>query len=374
VSRSVISSPSELSPSPASCDPSVWNVITRLFGQLEMHRKASEQIKGTLMEAVRKASEADTASWLDEESEEALTTTPCPTLSREQCQAIAETLLNGAAVNQASLIRHPAREASSQANGRPHGSAELRANSSHMDWVTAQVAQGGRPLNGAGAGLIGMTGALLGKQSQHFSARIESTESFLGLVRCLSAVIDARDRCTAGHSMRVSRIAVVIGRQLGFSPGAIHDLQLAGLLHDVGKIGIRDEILFKPGKLTDEEHEHLRTHVIIGDQIVSTIPAFARLRPGIRSHHERYDGKGYPDGLAGDAIPLVGRILAVADSCDAMMSDRRYRTALPRPHFETVLREHSGSQWDPKVVDAFMSGRQEIYAAMHQDETGEYAS
>jgi HD-GYP domain-containing protein (c-di-GMP phosphodiesterase class II) len=330
-----------------------------------MHRKASEQIKGTLMEAVRKASEADAASWLDEESEEALTTTPCPTLSPEQCQAIAETLVNGAAVNQASLIRHPARGASSEPNGRPHGMAEPHANHFHPDGVTAQVAQ---PLNGAGIGLIDMTGAMLGRQSPQVSARIESTESFLALVRCLSAVIDARDQCTSGHSMRVSRIAVVIGQQLGFSAGSIRDLQLAGLLHDIGKIGIRDEVLFKPGRLTDEEHEHLRTHVIIGDQIVSTIPAFARLRPGVRSHHERYDGKGYPDGLAGDAIPLVGRILAVADSCDAMMSSRRYRAALPRPHFETVLREHSGSQWDPKVVEAFMSGRQEIYAAMHEHE------
>jgi HD-GYP domain-containing protein (c-di-GMP phosphodiesterase class II) len=123
--------------------------------------------------------------------------------------------------------------------------------------------------------------------------------------------------------------------------------------------------------LTDEEHEHLRTHVIIGDQIAATMPAFARLRPGIRSHHERYDGKGYPDGIAGDAIPLVGRILAVADSCDAMMSARRYRAALPRPHFETVLREHSGRQWDPTLVEAFMACRAEIYPILYGEGGGD---
>jgi HD-GYP domain-containing protein (c-di-GMP phosphodiesterase class II) len=169
--------------------------------------------------------------------------------------------------------------------------------------------------------------------------------------------LDAKDSCTAGHCKRVSRIAVRIGRQMGLRDDALRDLRLAGLLHDVGKIGVRDEVLLKPGKLTREESDHLRTHVLLGDQILSTIPAFARLRPAVRSHHERFDGQGYPDGLAGEEIPLAGRILAVADACDAMMSTRRYRKALAPPHMHVVLRAHAGAQWDPAVVEAFLAGR-----------------
>ena len=145
-------------------------------------------------------------------------------------------------------------------------------------------------------------------------------------------------------------------------------------MHNVGKIGIRDEVLLKPGQLTDDEREHLRTHVLLGDQILSTIKPFHRLRSGVRSHHEHYDGRGYPDALVGETIPLAGRILAVADACDAMMSPRRYRGALPPPHIDTVLRAHAGAQWDPNVVEAFMDCRDAIYSVIHQKGIGESAA
>ena len=149
-----------------------------------------------------------------------------------------------------------------------------------------------------------------------------------GIVQCLSTAIDAKDPYTCGHSERVARIAVRLGEVMNLSRGEISDLYLAGLLHDVGKIGIRDEVLCKPGPLTAEEEEHIREHPIIGERIISNVTRLAYLRPGVRGHHERFDGGGYPDGLAGEAIPPIARILAVADSCDAMMSARRYRPAL----------------------------------------------
>src|SRR5262249_31008419 len=151
------------------------------------------------------------------------------------------------------------------------------------------------------------------------------------LVRCLTTVIEAKDSCTAGHSERVSRIADRIGQQLALSGADQGDLHLAGLLHDIGKVGIRDAVLFKSGRLTAEEMQHMQEHVVIGDQIVQTIKQSARIRPGVRHHHERWDGKGYPDRLAGPDIPRLARILAVADSCDAMMSARRYRGPLAPP-------------------------------------------
>jgi HD-GYP domain-containing protein (c-di-GMP phosphodiesterase class II) len=143
--------------------------------------------------------------------------------------------------------------------------------------------------------------------------------------------------------------------------GEISDLYLAGLLHDVGKIGVRDAVLLKEGPLNAEETAHMREHPVTGDRIVANVTRLDYLRPGVRGHHERYDGKGYPDGFAGDAIPRMARILAVADSCDAMMSNRRYRVALSQSRIEEIFRQGAGTQWDPRIVDCFFACRQDLY-------------
>src|SRR5439155_8767642 len=150
--------------------------------------------------------------------------------------------------------------------------------------------------------------------------------------------------------------------QLDMPQAVQSDLYLAGLLHDVGKIGIRDDVLQKPGRLTAEETAHIQEHPVIGDRLVCHIKPLQHLRPGVRNHHERWDGRGYPDGLAGEDIPLQARILAVADSCDAMMSARPYRSALPPVRIDAIMLEGAGSQWDPRVVEAFLACRHELYA------------
>jgi HD-GYP domain-containing protein (c-di-GMP phosphodiesterase class II) len=187
-------------------------------------------------------------------------------------------------------------------------------------------------------------------------------ETLFGIVRCLSTAIDAKDPFTSGHSERVARIAVRIGEEMKLARGEISDLYLAGLLHDVGKIGIRDGVLLKEGPLTDEEFDHIKEHPILGDRIVANVTRLAYLRPGVRGHHERFDGKGYPDGLGGESIPQMARILAVADSCDAMMSVRRYRAAIPPARIEEIMRKGAGTQWDPRIVECFFACRNELYA------------
>src|SRR5262249_48902639 len=157
-----------------------------------------------------------------------------------------------------------------------------------------------------------------------------------GLVNCLTATIEARDAYTAGHSERVARIGVILAEQMGLSHAEVSDVYLGGLLHDIGKIGIPDAVLQKDGPLTAQEYAHIKRHVVIGDRIVASIKPFDRLRPGVRSHHERFDGKGYPDGLAGADTPRLARILAIADACDAMMSPRRYRPALTPPLIDKI--------------------------------------
>src|SRR5262249_10337019 len=139
------------------------------------------------------------------------------------------------------------------------------------------------------------------------------------------------------------------------------DVFLAGLLHDIGKIGIRDAVLSKQGPLTAEEFEHVKQHVTIGYSILQNLRPIVHLLPGVRNHHERYDGEGYPDGLAGDAIPLLARILAVADSYDAMTTNRPYRESMPVQQVEKILLEGAGGQWDKRVIDAFQACRQKIH-------------
>jgi HD-GYP domain-containing protein (c-di-GMP phosphodiesterase class II) len=193
-------------------------------------------------------------------------------------------------------------------------------------------------------------------------AKADLKDALFGLVHCLSSAIDAKDPYTAGHSERVARMAVRLAEQMRL-PGAVqNDTYLAGLLHDVGKIGVSDAVLRKPGALTAEEFAEVKTHPAVGERIVSQVRQFRHLCPGVRWHHERLDGKGYPDGLAGENIPLMARVLAVADSVDAMTSSRPYREAMPRAKVEGILRGGAGSQWDAAVIDAFFACCHDLYA------------
>jgi HD-GYP domain-containing protein (c-di-GMP phosphodiesterase class II) len=191
---------------------------------------------------------------------------------------------------------------------------------------------------------------------------LELKELLVGLARSLTTAFDAKDTYTFGHSERVARIAIEMGRELRLDPDELGDIYLAGLLHDVGKIGIRDTVLQKAGALSPEEQEHIQEHVTIGYSILADLRQIRNLLPGVLYHHERYDGQGYPDGLAREDIPLLARILAVADAYDAMSHPRPYRDAMPNRQVEDILVAGAGSQWDKRVVDAFCRCRQQIYA------------
>ncbi|HEY4392314.1 MAG TPA: HD-GYP domain-containing protein [Paenibacillus sp.] len=173
----------------------------------------------------------------------------------------------------------------------------------------------------------------------------------------LAAALDARDPYTAGHSLRVADYAVLIGKLAKLREEELNELRKSALLHDIGKIGIRDSVLLKEGKLTDEEWVQIKDHPVLGETILRQIePAsfMASILPGVRSHHERYDGRGYPDGLQGEDIPLFGRIIAVADAFDAMTSDRPYRAGLDSQKALGILEEGRGTQWDPYFVALFV--------------------
>ena len=191
---------------------------------------------------------------------------------------------------------------------------------------------------------------------QALSALKNTTRATL---EAFSETIEQKDSYTKGHCHRVRNIAIALGKALNFSEEHLSILEGGALLHDIGKVGISEEILNKKGKLTDEEMEIIHMHPISGERIIGHIDLFQEYRPIIRSHHERMDGKGYPDGLKGSEIPLDVRIITLADAYDAMTSNRAYRSALPTELAIEELKLCSGKQFDPQLVDLFID--KEIY-------------
>ena len=190
-------------------------------------------------------------------------------------------------------------------------------------------------------------------------ALAENKELLVDSIRALAAAIDAKNPYTRGHSERVSQYAVAIARHCGVSGADLQTVEISALLHDVGKIGIDDAILTKPDALTDSEFAQMRVHTVKGAAIVSPMKRLREMLPGIRSHHENWSGGGYPDGLAGDEIPLVARIIATADSFDAMTTQRPYQTALRPDLAYGRLRAMAGTRLDPMVVKAFFTAVKE---------------
>jgi len=176
---------------------------------------------------------------------------------------------------------------------------------------------------------------------------------FLGTLEALTASIDAKDPYTCGHSERVAHVAVMLARELGQGEAAVERVRIAGLVHDIGKIGVPESVLCKPGKLTDEEFGLIKLHPEIGHHILRDIPLLDDVLPGVLHHHERYDGRGYPGGLAGEAIPLIARIIGLADAFDAMSSNRTYRPAMPRERVLEEIAKGAGKQFDPALAAVF---------------------
>ena len=179
-------------------------------------------------------------------------------------------------------------------------------------------------------------------------------KAYLDSVKVLVEAIDAKDPYTRGHSDRVRRMSLHIATSLGLSEERVETLEYGALLHDIGKIGIKDEILQKPGVLSPEEYQTIQEHPLIGVKIVEGIEFFKDKIPMIRHHHEHFDGSGYPDGLVGEAIPLEARIIAVPDAFDAMVSLRPHRRAMPLVDILLEMEKCTGKQFDPDIIEIFL--------------------
>jgi len=194
---------------------------------------------------------------------------------------------------------------------------------------------------------------------QHLEQKVEEQAqkiraSFFNAVTALAYALEAKDVYTSGHSQRVTEISVAIAKELGLPKESIEKIRLAGLVHDIGKIGVRELVLNKPGSLSEEEYEHVRLHSETGEHILEPLVGDKEILKAVRHHHERYDGAGYPDGLKGERIPLLARIIAVADTFDAMTSERPYRKALTKEAACAEVERCRGTQFDPEAADAFL--------------------
>jgi HD-GYP domain-containing protein (c-di-GMP phosphodiesterase class II) len=336
------------------------DVLERFGAELQQAEQAAQKIRAVLA-AVQESLGADAVFWHSGATADGAEGVGVSDLSSAWRKDFMDHVLADAGTS-GQVLRTFLDPAAKPASPWPFSAALVRISRSRGNWLAALSFHPRRRFEPVDLKLMLLARRLLLNHRQQAQVYDKLKDSLFGLVRCLTAAIDAKDPYTWGHSERVARMAVRLSRQLDMPNAVQSDLYLAGLLHDVGKIGIRDEVLQKPGRLTPEETAHIQEHPVIGDRLVCHIKPLQHLRPGVRNHHERWDGRGYPDGFAGEEIPLQARILAVADSCDAMMHTRPYRAALPTEEIDKIMLEGAGTQWDPHVVAAFQVCRQDLYS------------
>ncbi len=349
-----------------------WFRLYRFHDELEATTDLMTELTATLRLAKPECG-ADLAFWYSGPKLQSVLTdgvraTPA---EREWCQTVARTVLDGFApdvplgsVDAAALA---------DISPRPTASAFVRLRPFRLGCVVVASFRPGHVFGPDTLAVLRYLGRALYLHQKHSLVARGLRGSLMGLFRSLLNIVDARDSYLTGHSERVARIARRIGEEMDLPEATLNDLYLAGLLHDVGTLGVPDEVTMCPVKLTGEQMAQMRRHVLIGDELLASSKHVDRLRPGVRNHHERWDGKGYPDALAGEAIPLLARVIAVADACDALMSARRYRPPLSPPQIEAVFRRFADIQWDPGVVAAFLKCSSDIFPPIYQKGVGDSA-
>lgn len=220
--------------------------------------------------------------------------------------------------------------------------------------VTGAVSKGGRRFNDKDIYYMKFISQKAASAIENIALYENIYDNLFATLYAFVAALEARDPYTRKHSTRVTEFSLLIGKDMNCSDEELDILNVAGQLHDIGKIGIRDDILLKPGRLTSDEFEKIKEHPVIGADIIVKLGLWNREQNIIRHHHEKYDGTGYPDGLKGNEIPKLARILSMADAFDAMSSDRSYRKGMERSKVMSIIRECSGTQFDPSITDVFL--------------------
>ncbi len=279
-----------------------------------------------------------------------------PPCEQRKLMTLARDLASGAPPEPGSLLLEPGDHPLSTLVGDEVVVERLISANQVIGVLVAGNKQGSDPdVSSIDIQLIDAAGEYLGSFLHSAAAFNEQRTMFMGTMRAITSTIEAKDRYTRGHSDRVAYLAVQLGRAHGLSEPELVRVRLAGMLHDAGKIGVPESVLCKPGNLTEEEFEAIKRHPVIGYNILKDIEPLSDILPGVLYHHERWDGSGYPQGLAGEQIPLLGRLLAVVDMFDAMSSDRAYRSKLARQLVREEIRARGGTQLDPVLAETFLT-------------------
>ena len=339
-----------------------WEPLERLARRLSDCEQTEEQVR-LMLELVRETTHAESAFWFQETPDGQTRVVADDLLPRPWCESVARDLLAGTDRSRglgiyASIDRLPAPGGDLP---RPSSVAVVRVSRSMAAWLVAISFRPEMPLSENDIKVIRLAKRMFLNHRRYFRLSESLRSTLFGLIQGFTTAIDAKDRYTFGHSERVARIGVRLATEMQLAEELVGDIYLAGLLHDIGKIGIRDRVLLKPATLTHQEHEHIQEHPVIGYRILEGIAQFRHLATAVRNHHERFDGGGYPDALRGQETPLIARVLAVADACDAMRSPRPYRGALPVAEIDRILTAGAGSQWDADIIDRFMACRAQVY-------------
>jgi HD-GYP domain-containing protein (c-di-GMP phosphodiesterase class II) len=301
------------------------------------------------------------------------------TLSNDWCQAFTLQLLEETPGVQRQLLRAhlqpasganfaPGRNGLSDGSGdafrsppMPTSAALVRVSRSKATWIVGLRFQPNQVFQPVDVKVMAVIREILVEEQRRRRMMSKMSDTLFWLVHCLTATVDSQGSFWEGHSERVARMAVRVGHQMDLPSAVLSDLYFAGLLHDLGRTRLDEKLLLKPGPLSPEEWDQVRQGPVLADSIMAEVQPLQHLRSAVRHHHERFDGQGYPDHLSGRDIPLLARILGVADACDAMLSLRPHRPGMSPEQIDSAFRTGAGIQWDPQIVDNLMACRSEVY-------------
>jgi HD-GYP domain-containing protein (c-di-GMP phosphodiesterase class II) len=363
------------------CRDSPWDAVERFVRQAPVLSELGDLI-GQALRAVRDGIQANMVYWLsaDEVHQIGDRTLPnawCRNFTRqllEETPGVERQLLRSHLPNVSEVSYDPGHESLSERGVKtpraaltPTSAALVRVSRSKSTWMVALGFQPDRTFQPVDLKIMTVIKQILVQEQRRRRMTGKMSDTMFWLVHCLTATIDSQGSFWEGHSERVARMAVRVGQQMDLPSAVLSDLYFAGLLHDLGRARLDEKLLMKPGPLSSDEWVHVRQGPVLADSIMADVQPLQHLRSAVRNHHERFDGQGYPDRLMGRGIPLLARILGVADACDAMLSPRPHRPGMSPEEIDSTLRAGAGAQWDPQVVDRLMACRTEVYHIGRQD-------
>jgi HD-GYP domain-containing protein (c-di-GMP phosphodiesterase class II) len=350
----------------------LWEALESFARELGRSHE-TERHKFLALEAVHTGLRAEAVFWYSPSGVDTVDFAGTRSLPAAWCAAFTRQLLEETPGVDGRMLRSELPPGPRNAPCQPSSAAMVRVSRSQGSWIVALSLNPRRHFHVTDLRVMSLVRQILVNHRRRCDLTNRMSETLSWLIQCLTTSIDAHVPHARGHSERVANIAVELGKRLGLSRPVLNDLYFAGLLHDIGITHVPQSLLLKAGTLTAEEYDQVKVYPVIGDGILGGIKQLAHIRPAVRHHHERFDGRGFPDRLGGESIPLLARILGVADAFDAMHSARPHRPALSNPRVDQILADGAGRQWDPRLIEQVMKNRPHFHSLCQSSAVSETA-